>query len=68
VIENEEMLSAYLDGELPDPEAREIEQALERDPAMQAELEALMAADAMAQEAFAELLAEPVPAALAAVR
>ena len=68
MIENEEMLSAYLDGELPDPEAREIEQALERDPAMQAELEALMAADAMAQEAFAELLAEPVPAALAAVR
>ena len=66
MIENEEMLSAYLDGELPEAEAREIERALENDPALQAELEALMAADALAQEAFAEILSEPVPAALAA--
>lgn len=63
----EEKLSAFLDGELPEDEAREIEAALAADPALQAELEALMAADAMAQEAFGEMLDEPVPAALAAV-
>ena len=63
----EDKLSAYLDGELPDAEAREIEQALERDPALQAELEALMTADALAQEAFEDMLETPVPAALAAV-
>jgi len=62
----EEKLSAFLDGELPEAEAREIEAALERDTALQAELEALMTADAMAQEAFGEMLDEPVPAALAA--
>ncbi len=62
----EEKLSAFLDGELPDAEAREIEAALERDPALQAELEALMVADAMAQEAFGEMLEEPVPSAVAA--
>ncbi len=62
----EEKLSAFLDGELPEAEAREIERALETDPALRVELEALMAADALAQEAFAEMAAEPVPAALAA--
>lgn len=62
---DEEKLSAYLDGELPDAEAREIEAALADDPALQAELEALMAADAAAQEAFAGML-EPVSATLAA--
>ncbi|MEM6386250.1 MAG: anti-sigma factor [Pseudomonadota bacterium] len=62
----EEKLSAFLDGELPEKDAREIEAALERDPALQAELDALMQADALAQDAFAEILAEPVPAALAA--
>lgn len=63
---SEEKLSAFLDGELAEAEAREIEVALESDPALQAELDALMAADALAQDAFAEMLAEPVPAALAA--
>ncbi len=62
----EEKLSAFLDGELPEAEARDIERALAADPALQAELEALMAADALAQEAFAEMVAEPVPATLAA--
>lgn len=62
----EEKLSAYLDGELPDAEAREIEAALADDPTLQAELAALMAADAAAQDAFAEML-DPVPVALAAV-
>lgn len=59
-------LSAFLDGELPEAEARDIEQALEGDPALQAELEALMAADAVAQEEFAAVLEEPVPFELAA--
>ncbi len=59
-------LSAFLDGELPEAEAREIEAALEADPALQAELEALMSADALAVDAFAEMLDEPVPASLAA--
>ena len=63
----EEKLSAFLDGELPEDEAREIEAALARDPVLQAELEALMAADAMAQEEFAAMLDEPAPASLAAV-
>lgn len=62
----EEKLSAFLDGELPAAEMREIEAALARNPALQAELEALMAADALAQDEFAALLREPVPAALAA--
>ena len=62
----EDKLSAFLDGELPEAEAREIERALEADPTLQAELEALMAADALAQDAFAEMLSEPVPSALAA--
>ena len=59
-------LSAFLDGELPDAESREIEEALTNDPALQAELETLMAADAVAQEEFAAILAEPVPLDLAA--
>lgn len=62
----EEKLSAYLDGELPEAEAREIEAALENDPALKAELEAVMAADLLAQDAFGDMLDEPVPAALAA--
>ncbi|MEO1025245.1 MAG: anti-sigma factor [Pseudomonadota bacterium] len=62
----DEKLSAYLDGELPEDEAREIEAALASEPELQAELEALMAADAVAREAFDDMLAAPVPAALAA--
>ncbi|PTX57534.1 anti-sigma factor RsiW [Litoreibacter ponti] len=62
---DETKLSAFLDGELPDAEAREIEAALETDPALQAQLQALMEADAVAQGAFAEMLTDPVPAALA---
>jgi len=58
-------LSAYLDGELEAADALAIEALLESDPAAQAELDALMAADAMAQDQFAALLREPVPLALA---
>ena len=62
----EEKLSAFLDGELPDAEAREIETALAQDPELQAELDALIAADAAAAQVFDDMLASPVPAALAA--
>ena len=62
----EAKLSAFLDGELPEAEAREIEDALARDPALLAELEALMEADIAIKGAFDEMLGDPVPAALAA--
>lgn len=58
-------LSAYLDGELDAAEARSVEAMLEKDPALQAELDALIAADALAQDQFDALLNEPVPLALA---
>ncbi len=59
-------LSAFLDGELPPSEQHAIEKALAEDPALQAELEALMAADTLAQTEFSDRLAEPVPDALLA--
>ena len=62
----EEKLSAYLDGELPEAEVREIEAALQDDPVLQNELAALMLSDSLAQEHFGKMLDEPVPAALAA--
>lgn len=62
----DEKLSAFLDGELTDAEARQIETALARDPALRAELDSLMAATSGAQEVFHEMLDEPVPLALAA--
>lgn len=61
----EDKLSAFLDGELPEAEAREIEAALAADPKLQAMLDTLMAADAVAQEEFAAILDEPVPIELA---
>lgn len=66
MIVSEEKLSAFLDGELPEEQAREIEAALAEDPNLQAALEALMAADMAAKDALGEMLDEPVPAALAA--
>ncbi|MEO0700950.1 MAG: anti-sigma factor [Pseudomonadota bacterium] len=59
-------LSAFLDGELPEAEVQEIERALEGDPALQAELEALMAVDGAVAEAFDEMLKDPVPFGMAA--
>jgi len=58
-------LSAYLDGELDEAEAKAVEEILARDPAARAELDALVAADAAAQEAFESELEAPVPFALA---
>ncbi|MDJ0638266.1 MAG: anti-sigma factor [Paracoccaceae bacterium] len=62
---NEEKLSAYLDGELSEADALAMEAAIAADPGLQEELEAIMMADAVAKEAFAEMVQEPVPAALA---
>lgn len=58
-------LSAYLDGELDAAAAHAVEERLANDPAAQAELDALIAADALAQEAFEAELDAPVPFALA---
>lgn len=63
---SEEKLSAYLDGALPERDMREIEEALARDPVLQAELETLMAADQYAQAEFAKMLNDPVPIGLSA--
>ncbi|MEM7722951.1 MAG: anti-sigma factor [Pseudomonadota bacterium] len=60
------MLSAYLDGELAEDDVRAVDAALAADPGLQAELEALMEADALAQSGFDAMLDEPVPHALAA--
>lgn len=59
-------LSAFLDGELSEAETLEMEAALNNDPALQAELETLAAADAFAVDAFEKIANEPVPIALAA--
>lgn len=59
-------LSAYLDGELSEAETRAFEEALAVDADLQAQLEALMAADDLAREALGRELDEPVPPALAA--
>lgn len=56
-----EKLSAFLDGELPEDQARQIEKALETDTDLQAELESLMAADTFAKQEFAAMENEPVP-------
>ncbi len=58
-------LSAYLDGELDPADALAVETRLADDPAAQAELDALMDADAAALEQFDAQLNDPVPFALA---
>lgn len=58
-------LSAYLDGELNDEETRQVDAWLERDPAAQAQLEALMQVDTLTRDVFDGLLRDPVPLAVA---
>ena len=62
----EEMLSAYLDGELSRDEAAALEDVLAVDGDLQAQLAALIEADQAAQEDFADMLTDPVPDALVA--
>lgn len=59
------LLSAYLDGELDAAQAEAVEARLASDPVVQAELDALIQADVLAQEQFEEQLSDPVPFALA---
>ena len=64
-----EKLSAFLDGELTDAETHAVEAALAKDPALQQELEGLMAANQLATEAFETELSQPSsPAVVAAIR
>lgn len=58
-------LSAYLDGELSEQDALQVEEWLEHDPSAQAQLDALMLADNLVRDAFEDQLREPVPFALA---
>lgn len=58
-------LSAYRDGELPEAEARAVEALVANDPAVQAEYDALLRADDAFGRAFADMLQDPVPLALA---
>ena len=56
-----ELLSAYLDGELTPPQARNLEEALADEPTLRAELERLK----QARDAVRTLPCQPAPAALA---
>ncbi len=58
-------LSAWLDSELPPDEAQALQALLKHDPALQAELTELMAANDAANAEFAAMLAAPVPLSLA---
>ena len=57
----EEMLSAYLDGELNQADVAALEEALAVDGDLQAQLAALIDADQAAQDEFGAMLEEPVP-------
>ncbi len=58
-------LSAYIDGELDAAEARALEARMAADPELQAELDALKAANDAALDDFAAMLSSPVPLTLA---
>ena len=57
-------LSAYLDGELPEAEARAVAAGLAQDPLVQADYDALLRTDDAITKAFAAMLHDPVPEAL----
>lgn len=63
---NDALLSAYLDGQLEPREVAEVEAALAQDAELQGVLAALIEADQAAQDVFAEMIDEPVPATLVA--
>ncbi|HEV2674983.1 MAG TPA: hypothetical protein VGV37_10610 [Aliidongia sp.] len=58
---SDEMLVAYLDGELDETAAVEVESWLERDPELRARLQALTESATQIRDAFEEILREPVP-------
>ena len=57
----DEVLSAYIDGELSPNETAQLKAALERKPALMARFEALQAGTAQLRPAFSDLANEPVP-------
>jgi anti-sigma factor RsiW len=63
---DDELLVAYLDGELDPPAFARVEAALEADAQVGARLVALSEATALARRAFDDVLHEPVPARLLA--
>jgi anti-sigma factor RsiW len=58
---SDELLVAFLDGELGEAEFAEVEAWLDRDPAVRARLSKLGETTALVREAFEEVLREPVP-------
>jgi anti-sigma factor RsiW len=58
---SDEMLVAYLDGEVDETTAVEIEACLERDPELRARLQILTESATQIRDAFEEILREPVP-------
>lgn len=63
--DNNQKLSAYLDGELSSSQMHEIDKQLESDPALREEFEKLMGADLVIKSQFEKMLIEPVPIAIA---
>lgn len=63
-LDDDTLLSAYLDGELADDEADRITERLAREPALMRRLEAMKSADDATRQAFARLDEQPMPAAV----
>jgi anti-sigma factor RsiW len=61
---DDELLSAWLDGELPPDRATELERRLEKEPALALRLERLSEADAALRDALAPVADEPMPQSL----
>lgn len=63
-LDDDTLLSAYLDGELADDEADRITERLAREPELMRRLEAMKTADDATRQAFEELDEQPMPAAV----
>src|SRR5579859_6337844 len=58
---SDEVLVAYLDGEVDETTAVEVESWLERDPELRSRLQVLTESATQIRDAFEEILREPVP-------
>lgn len=58
---DDELLMAFVDGELTSEEQSQIEQAMNEDPQLAARVEVLAKTRRLAQQAFSDVLDEPVP-------
>jgi negative regulator of sigma E activity len=61
---DDELLSAYLDGELPSLDADKLTERLAREPALRKRLESLQASDEATRELFARVDEQPMPQAV----